>query len=426
LNAIVEDIVIDEHRVVVKITPAFKAYFTQDFWFSCDVLDLKKIPESHLLVPFILNIAPVVWACGLNVTVPFMDAKLLTSLLSVKAQFKTMYPALSWSGNIDCAKIVHSTEAKTDKNRVALLFSGGVDSINLSQECLQKQQILLTIRGADVKLDDDQGWQEVKAFVHRYASQINATTLTIESNFATFINYQLLSKQFFSIPEWWGMVQHGIGLAGFLLISASAYQPSQLLMASDCSAMQMKDLSWGSVSSIMQNLKLPPYEFTHTSYELARQEKITNLASNYRAYGQVIPVRVCYTTRGGKNCGVCRKCLLAMLGFAVSGVDYQPFGFPTAHGDFIKIVKKKLFTTKHHVTGVSKVLWLNLYSHIMPREYYKSLGLPLELIDAVMWLKAVDIEAVSKRSQRYFFIRRILSYWSRQLPFSKTVYNFLR
>jgi hypothetical protein len=426
LSAIIETIEVTQHRVLIKISPSFSNYFKEDFWFSCDSVDLRTLPQEILITPFILNIAPVIWACGVKATLPYIDATLKDRLPLIKQGFKQVYPFLDWSGEIYSDQVTHSPELDQDESRIALLFSGGVDSINLSQDFLQKEQILLTIRGADVKLDDDQGWQEVKSFVKSYADKIKAKNLTIESNFATFINHHFLAKRFFNIPEWWGMVQHGLGLAGFLVIAGWQFQPKKMLMASDLSLSQMQGVEWASVCLIMKYLQLPTAHFQHMSYELTRQEKINKLANKYRQHSEITPVRVCYASRGGRNCGKCRKCMLAMFGFLAAGLDYQIFGFSTAHDHFISAVKKELFTAKHSLNTVANLLWIDIQNHILTRSEYGSIGLQPGLIDVLMYFKAININQVSKKLQLRQAPKRYFVFIARNIPLLSTIYAYLK
>ena len=324
---LIHDIIVSKHQLTVKINPKLKSYFAEDFWFKCDALDLESIPQEILLIPFILNIAPVVWANDLLVELPFIDSNLQRSLAIVKSQFINIYPDLAWNGSIASTKLVASDLEAVDESTITLLFNGGVDSVNASQELINYKQLLVTVRGADIKLDDEIGWDEVKASVHTYASRINAKTFFIESNFTNFLNHNSLAKNIKCIPDWWGNVQHGIGLAGFMALPAWQYGVRGMLMASDFSKAQMQGLQWGGLTPIIENASWNNCTVNHASTNITRQEKINKLVSVYRATGRATPLRVCYESRGGKNCSVCRKCSMTMLGLLAASLDYELFGF---------------------------------------------------------------------------------------------------
>jgi hypothetical protein len=197
-------------------------------------------------------------------------------------------------------------------------------------------------------------------------------------------------------------------------------------MASDLSLSQMQGVEWASVCLIMKHLQLPTAHFQHMSYELTRQEKINKLANKYRQHSETTPVRVCYASRGGKNCGKCRKCMLAMFGFLAAGLDYQTSGFSTAHDHFISTVKKELFTANHTLDTVAKLLWIDIHNHILTRSEYEGIGLQPRLIDILMYLKSININQVSKKLQLRQAPKRYFVFIARNIPLLSTIYAYLK
>jgi hypothetical protein len=118
--------------------------------------------------------------------------------------------------------------------------------------------------------------------------------------------------------------------------------------------------------------------------------------------------------------------MLAMFGFLAAGLDYQIFGFSTAHDHFISAVKKELFTAKHSLNTVANLLWIDIQNHILTRSEYESIGLQPELIDVLMYLKAININQVSKKLQLRQAPKRYFVFIARNIPLLSTIYAYLK
>jgi hypothetical protein len=423
---LINDIIVNKHQLTVKINADFKNYFVEDFWLKCDSLDLEAIPKQILIIPFILNIAPVIWVNNLTVQLPYIDANLERSLSAVKTELMKIYPDTMWAGSISSASIIDSQSEILDQSAICLLFSGGVDSVSASQELINHKQLLVTLRGADIKLDDNIGWQEVKQSVTNYAKEINAKTFFIESNFTIFLNQHILAKRVKHIPNWWGNVQHAIGLAGFMALPAWKFGIRKVAMASDLSVSQMKGMQWASVSSLIESLSWSDCQLVHASNLYTRQDKINRFVKKYKETSIVTPIRVCYESRGGKNCGKCRKCSLTMLNLLVAGIDYQVFGFSLAKDVFAHKMQHTFFKIDYEISQVSLALWKDMIDKIQPRGYYEKAGFSTDLLDLMDWLRGFDIESHADKTVAYAQKKRKIITFAKQIPFLYSTYRALK
>lgn len=411
---IIKKIKVLKRKVLIEITEDYRTYFHEDFWMSSNEIDFRNIPEEILMIPLLLNIAPIIWACDLKVTIPEIDTTVRHSLIRLKQAFKNQYPEIKWSGSINSQGFESKIPSKTSKDGVVLLYSGGIDSLNLSQDYLDKQQYLLTIRGSDIKLSDDRLYKTLKLNFQNYAKSIRAISIFMVSNFKNFINYEFLSKSFPSIPNWWGEIQHGIGLAGFLVIPGYFYNVKTALMAADYSGEEMINMRWASTRLIMGSLKLPLVHFSHQGYDLSRQDKIKKMSDKYRKIKNITSVRSCYSAQSGINCGRCQKCMLTMMGFIAAGIDYRYFGFSEPKTAFIRNAKK-LFSINHFF---NLPLWGEIQKQIVSREEYVSLGLDDDFINMLIWFKKIDLTKKHSQSQRLFKFSRLILYFIRKIPYS--------
>jgi hypothetical protein len=423
---LINEIVVNKHQLTVKINDNFKKYFVEDFWLKCDTLDLEVIPKQILIIPFILNVAPVIWANNLTVQLPYIDAHLERSLSAIKAELAKIYPDTTWGGSISSAATVDSKPKILDQSAICLLFSGGVDSVSASQELINCKQLLVTLRGADIKLDDNIGWQEVKQSVTNYAKEINATTFFIESNFTVFLNHLVLEKRVKHIPNWWGNVQHAIGLAGFMTLPAWQFGIGKVAMASDLSVSQMQGMQWASVSSLIESLRWSDCQLVHASNLHTRQDKINQFVKKYKDTGILTQVRVCYESRGGKNCGKCRKCTLTMLNLLVAGVDYEEFGFSLPKGVFAHKIQHTFFKIDYEIPQVSLALWKDMIVHIKARSFYEKAGFSIELLGLMNWLRSFDIESHAGKTVAYAQKRREIIAFAKQIPFLYATYRMIK
>lgn len=79
----------------LKRTEAVK----EDFWCEYDS-DMSGVSEHIGNIPYILNIAPVIWALNIEARVRVIDNDLIIALPVLRDALRTMYPALTWEGAI--------------------------------------------------------------------------------------------------------------------------------------------------------------------------------------------------------------------------------------------------------------------------------------------------------------------------------------
>lgn len=388
-----------------------------DFWLTIEGYDFHSVPRHLLYLPAILNLAPVVWISNLHMSIKDIDKEFENSLNVLKESFKKLYPSVQWNGSLTITQYANEPEMQKEQITCAL-FSGGVDSVNTVLSHYHELPTLVTIKGSDIPLQDIEGWKIVQQQTKEFAEIYHLNYKYIISNFVAFLNHEKLNSLNPTIPNWWGYIQHGMGLAGLVtpfcnvLYIASTY--------SDFTA-------WGSHPEIDNHIKSTNFNVIHDSFPMTRQEKIMNIIEKSKLKGHVPTLRVCYTNeRSGKNCCKCEKCLRTISGLLCNGEqNIEQFGFNISSQILYKTLKEG-FRQKKFIFSISThTNWQDIQSHIKPIHTYENLGYERENINTINWIAKYDFNFYSTISQQHTKQRLLRKkYYSRlKQPFINNKYT---
>lgn len=400
---LIEKVIVNSDRLDIKINPILKQkYVLDDFWLKIKDTNLNDIPMDILLIPFILNIAPVIWISGLKFEMESMDAELSDSLVKLKRVLSEMYPNCEWNGEL---KINNTTTINHQKvaNNSVLLFSGGLDSVASSYRHLDEKQTLVTVCGSDILLDDIEGWEIVQNATIDFAKTIGIDYYFVESNFKNFLNHKELSN-LAKVPTWWGYIQHGMGLSGLMAIPGWLSGSINGYIASSHSQ-EFYDIRWGSHPKIDNHIKWVGLKVTHDCYNLTRQDKI-ELVVNKVLSGTPTPfLRVCYSSLGGKNCGLCEKCCRTMNGLLVTGVNFREYGFVESDSELM-VNTRKIFSSQKFKLKDTLFQWQDIQAGIKNNQYYIDKEYSKELLDYIEWLRAFDFKEYKVKQEKKNLLRQ--------------------
>ena len=107
--------------------------------------------------------------------------------------YKDMYPSVRFAGTFTAYNIIKNENPRN--KGAAAFFSGGVDAFHTLVEHLEEKPVLLTVWGADIKFEDETGWQKVFHHLEKTAEEFQLDYVTIKSSFRLFINCLLYTSQ---------------------------------------------------------------------------------------------------------------------------------------------------------------------------------------------------------------------------------------
>lgn len=354
-------------------------------------INLDNVPKSILIIPFLCNVLPISWVFNLTIEVDELDEKFADCIKDLKNGYQNMFPSIKMGGNILVKKVVSNINS-TDNT--GALFSGGVDAFNTLFQHMDEKPTLLTVWGADITLNDIEGWNKVKEHNIEIAKQFSLEYSFVKSNFRTFINYGNLSQYVrkFVNDEWWHGFQHGIGILGMMAPIAYVKGFKTLYIASSFTAEYKGKYTCASDPTIDNYLKFSSCKVVHDGYEFNRQDKIRNIC-NFAGKNNIdnVPIRVCWQSSGGENCCECEKCTRTIMGFLAEKKDPNKFGF-----NFTTQKRKKMIRNLKKYAKYSSSRYLCIQKKLC--ENYSLEQTPKDLIA----FRKLKIEEVKPKYVIYF------------------------
>lgn len=388
IPSLITSLEIKKNQVFVQINEQLKQkYLTNDFFARYDSdIDLTKMDPSIALMPFLLNIVTVVWISGQDYAIDFMDKDVFYALRTIKQVFKKQYPHTNWEGEIIPKKLIKNKpeHLKDPASQIALLFSGGLDSVCSSLYHGAKKQLLITAWGQfDVPLRDPGLWKARKKEFLAFAKKYGHTNSFVQSNYGDFLNWEVLSSISREIYDWRVDANEGIGMMGLAAPILYAKGYPILYIASSytwnfpypTAANPLVDDNIRFASGIRAN---------HDHFELSRLDKLAFVARGAREKRFEIPrIKVC-AARTTKNCCFdCCKCTTTALGLLALDENLKSYGFSVAPEKIVEKIKERLNTPLHYWE-----LWNFLEIQLLLKERKKK---GENLSPLVSWLLKVDL-----------------------------------
>ena len=284
--------------------------------------DVSSVPLSVLAVAFVCNILPAVWLCDASLEVEALDSDFLDHVEDIKNGYKTMYPMLSFKGSIITRS--EKNEPSACANEKACFFSGGVDAHTTFLKHADEKPALLTIWGADIKLNDNEGWDNAWKYTEQIAKTYGVDCISIRSDFRSVLIEERLDQVVIqSKDKWWHGFQNSISIIAFAAPFAYLYGWKTIYLASSFSEDIEGEYTGSSIPSIDDNVCFCGCRTCHDGYELNRQQKIRYLTETKNK----LRLRVCWESSGGMNCSSCEKCYRTILGLVAEGADPNDYGF---------------------------------------------------------------------------------------------------
>lgn len=329
------------HRIAIhyEVSGAWQKYFADRDFFAVYSEDLSGLPESVAVIPFLANVIPIAWYHHGEIFVDTLDQAFYACLPDVLRGYQNMYPAIALSGMLTVQTLENNS---VQGDAAGVFFSGGVDSYYSLLQHMEEQPHLLTIWGADIRLDDTEGWHRVKEHSRLVAEQYALPYHTIQSNFRTILDEGALSA---ALPEqgfsWWHEFQHGIGILSMAAPITYVYGIRKVYMASTCT-IDRGSFTCASDPTIDNYVRYHSCRMVHDGYEASRQDKIRFLVTYAGQRHTGLPLRVCWESAGGGNCGVCEKCCRTMTAIYLEDGDPADFGFADCRANSFSAIGSRL------------------------------------------------------------------------------------
>lgn len=357
--------------------------------------NISKVPESIAVIPLICNILPISWVYDAEIYLESCDESFLKSIPEFKKGYMEMYPKMDFRGEIHVNK--PETNHYSGDKGAAAFFSGGADAFNTLVMHAEEKPVLLTVWGADVKLDDVSGWKNVSEHLEITAKEFDTDYVTIKSGFRGFINPFTLNKKVIeSGDNWWHGFQHGIGIIGHAAPVCYAMNKTVVYFASSFTSAEKGKVTCASDPTIDNYVKFGDSHVVHDGYEFDRQDKLHNIAEYSKRTGTRIPLRVCWQSAGGKNCCQCEKCWRTILEIIAEGEEPKNYDMNYTQTQLKNF--HKLFYDKKNIPDYRRDS-VYLKTQQTMRKNVKCYELPEE----IQWFYKMDIKKLGHHPYRAFY-----------------------
>lgn len=355
---------------------------------------IQKVPQNIAIIPFIADILPLIWLTDGELYIDELDESFYNSIDNFKQGYITMYPMLKFKGKIYVKKKIKNKVKET--NNVAAFFSGGVDAFATLIAHLDEKPLLITLWGADINLNDTEGWKYTKQRIQSIANSFNLNNVFVRTNFRSILNEKQIPNLIKNTKDnWWHGFQHGIGIISHAAPLAYTHQLSNIYFASSFTIKDKGKVTCASDSTIDNFIKMCNSKVTHDQYEYSRQEKVKHICDFVKENNITFPIHVCWITSGGKNCCHCEKCYRTMFALFAEGVDPKNYGFNYTEED----LKKSYHLLKYYMSF--------RYKPIQKRFQENKDAL---INEHIKWICTCDIDDMSKptlNKKIYFIYQKI-------------------
>lgn len=401
-------------RLLFKISfdEELRRYFDTGILYIKYDVSLDDVKPSILTIPLITSIIAVSWATGATIRVNVIDQGFLDSIKQIQKVLREnkWHPDFSFSGDIVARKRELNKFGEPD--RLALLYSGGIDSITSYLKNEDKHPRLVMVRGSpDDPLYQQEPWNKTKSKSMAFAEEVGSPISFIETNM-----YDLIHNP----GPWWTNVYMSLALLGVCAPLTAVTHIGTILIASTFT----KEFSpkRGTHPLIDGKVKWGDLKVVHDAYDLTRHQKIREYIAPYLKHS-TLPLKVCFSGRvldkeevkanfsnGVLNCGRCEKCQRTIVGLLLEGSDPKHCGFDMNSFSFAGL--KKDILTKELKFDEHAFYWTDIQRNIS-----SSLVLDSEnqqAVDFFKWLREYDLSKNIPHESNLHRAYKALSYRARR------------
>ena len=393
--------VIEKNRIscTYALEGEWSEVFYQDInnFFTEYSIDISNVPESIAVIPFLANILPMAWVFDAEIYLPSIDRDFYESIPEFKKGYQDMYPMVDFGGSIIADKVVSNT-IEGQKGSAAF-FSGGVDAFSTLTCHIDEKPTLITVWGADVKLDDVSGWNKVESHISETSKEFEIDYVTVKSSFREYFDeWKMSQKVEQSGDGWWHGFQHGVGIISHAAPVMYVLRKKNVYFASSFTIADKGKVTCASDPTIDNYIHFCGSNVIHDGYEFTRQDKVHNITQFAEKSEKKIALRVCWESTGGSNCCDCEKCWRTILAVYAEGFNPKDFGFNYADfGELLRKIHRNHESLKWHRESRYAPIQKKL------RENYTVDKVEKELV----WFYKTDIDQLGEISIPHKIVRKI-------------------
>lgn len=367
-------------------------------------IDVTNVPQSILAVPFVCCVLPIVWLTDSQLVLPELDLDFFECIPEVKKGYETMFPESTFAGQICPERIVKNSALG---NGCAAFFSGGLDATQTLVSHFNEKPHLISIWGADIRYDNEAGWNAVHKGIEEIATRFSLPNPVIRSNFRQFDDEGALNHIYAAQlqDDWWHGVKHSLGLLGHAAPYVWLHKLSTVYIASSNCAKD-EPVRCASHPRTDNYVRFAGCRVVHDGYEFSRQDKARNVVSFSKTTGNKISLHACWQSQSGSNCCRCEKCYRTMTAIIAEGGDPVDYGFPNAE-PAMKDMKSVLIAGKVLSSSVAKRHWVHIQNGLrqnrstLKRSPYRK---------SVEWLLSADLLHIERiKPPLLYFLRSRLA-----------------
>ena len=326
------DITVNENKVTYsfEIKGEWEHFFIEREKLEVEYSEnISKNPKSVLAIPFLGSVLPLAWTQNATVCLDELDKDFYECIPELKAGYKSMIPLLDLKADIIVKSIVENKQENTGNTLV--MFSGGVDAFTTLFRHIEENPCLFTIWGADMKLKDEDGWNNVFSLTKQTAEDYHLTSAYCRSMFREFLNEHELNNITKPVihDNFWHALQHGIALLSQAAPFVYTKKINKVYIASSfpIDMIEKGQVICASDPRTDNCVKYCGCQVKHDGEEYNRQGKIHYLVNEAKRNEKNIHLRVCFLDSMGVNCCRCEKCYRTILQLVVEGADPNQYGF---------------------------------------------------------------------------------------------------
>lgn len=310
----------------------------EDFWF--DVPEGYAAELSTTGNPWLACLAPLAVTLRepLRIDLP-VDRLLARNVRELMGIWSVWYPDLK---AVPLQLQVVDTAEDVRPRRTAAFFSGGVDSfytvLRHREEDGRAIRVddLILVRGFDYPLEKEDAFERHRQRMELAAGELGMGLVAVSTNLR---ETRLREAS-------WAALYHGSALCAVGLSIEKRYR--YLLIASTSNYGELLPYGSHPLTDVLHSTSAT--RVLHDGAEANRLEKIALVAGSDLALRFL---HVCFREVSERNCGRCRKCLLAWLGLWLCGAGDRAVTFPAGSPDLRRV--RRILVTRISQAGMRRL-----------------------------------------------------------------------